>query len=113
MDLDARIRLKKLNTIEEIKEYAVELSNLTMQDLRAWNNNGIVWIHCKYNDVRHPKKEESACRFFIKLHKERDSVLFSVKDCNWRRSVHEKMEKGLNQPTHSESCANHKKQQVS
>ena len=31
----------------------------TMQDLRVWNNNGTVWIHCKYNDVRHSKKEES------------------------------------------------------
>ena len=36
----------------------MELSNLTMQDLRVWNNSGTVWIHCKFNDLRHPKKEE-------------------------------------------------------
>ena len=35
MDLDAEIRSKELNMIEEIKEYAVKLSNLTMQDLRV------------------------------------------------------------------------------
>ena len=40
LGLDAEIRLKRLCTIEEIKEYTVELSNLTMQGLRVWNNNG-------------------------------------------------------------------------
>ena len=59
VDLDAEIRSKKLSTVEETKEYTVELSNLTMQDLRVRNNNGTMWIHCRYNDVRHPKKEES------------------------------------------------------
>ena len=46
VDLDAKIRIKRLSTVEEIKEYIVELSNLTMQDLRVRNNNGTVWIHC-------------------------------------------------------------------
>ena len=58
VDLDAEIRSKKLSSIEEIRKYVAELSNTKMQDLRVRNNNGAVWIHCKYNDVRHPKKEE-------------------------------------------------------
>ena len=99
VDLDAEIRSKELSTIEEIKEYAVKLSNLTMQDLRVWNNNGTVWIHCKYNDVRHPKKV-SPCGFFVKLHKERGSGLFSVKDCNLRHREHKRMEEP--KPTHTQ-----------
>ena len=89
MDLDAEIRLKKLSSIEEIKEYTVDLSKTAMQDLRVRNSNGTLWIHCKYNDVRHPKKKEGACGIFIKLHKERSSGLFSVKDCNLRHSEHD------------------------
>ena len=42
VDLDAEVRLKELSTIEEIKEYAVKLSNLTMQ---TWES-GITMALC-------------------------------------------------------------------
>ena len=48
--------------------------------------------------MRHLKKERP-CGFFVKLHKERGSGLFSVKDCNLRHSEHKKMEKP--KPTHT------------
>ena len=62
MDLDAEIRLKKLSSIEEIKEYTVDLSKTAMQNLRVRNSNE---VYCKYNEVRHLKKKEGACGIFV------------------------------------------------